>query len=167
MTSAQSILMPCISEGRREFPPPAGCGSIFPSRHSGPCRGGVLHYAPAAQRPWNGRRRWCSIPVRGRILLQLIVEPAAAEQRFALFLCVLPFHLPEEKARKPDQVEALAVFVAQHSGVSKNPVQPFAGTGIAADHPRHFRSKLSKGPVPTGEAPHRQVKAPVDGGLSK
>ena len=28
--------------GEAKFPSPAGCGSIFPSRHSDPCRGGVL-----------------------------------------------------------------------------------------------------------------------------
>ena len=62
-------------------------------------------------------------------------------------------------------MEALAVVVAQHSGVSKKPVQPFAGTGIAADHPCHFQVKTFKGGQLQQEAPHRQVKAPVDGGF--
>ena len=102
----------------------------------------------------------------GVVLLQLIVQPAPAEERFALFLGILPFHLPAEKSSEPrPEVEALAVVVAQHSGVSKKPVQPFAGTGIAADHPRHFQVKAFKGSQLQQEAPHRQVKAPVDGGL--
>ena len=49
------------------FTPLAGVMmGIFPSQHSAPCRGEVLHYAPAAQKPWNGHHRWCSIPGRGR-----------------------------------------------------------------------------------------------------
>ena len=102
----------------------------------------------------------------GEVLLQLIVQPAPAEERFALFLGILPIHLPAEKSSEPrPEVEALAVVVAQHSGVSKKPVQPFAGTGIAADHPRHFHVKTFKGSQLQQEVPHRQVKAPVDGGL--
>ena len=102
----------------------------------------------------------------GVVLLQLIVQPAPAEERFALFLGILPFHLPEEKSSETrPEVEALAVVVAQHSGVSKKPVQPFAGTGIAADHPCHFQVKTFKGGQLQQEAPHRQVKAPVDGGF--
>ena len=58
----------------------------------------------------------------GVVLLQLIVQPAPAEERFALFLGILPFHLPAEKSSEPrPEVEALAVVVAQHSGVSKKP----------------------------------------------
>ena len=102
----------------------------------------------------------------GVVLLQLIVQPAPADERFALFLGILPFHLPKEKSPETrPEVEALAVFVAQHSSVSKNPVQPFAGTGIAADHPRHFQVKTFKGGQLQQEAPHRQIKAPVDSGL--
>ena len=102
----------------------------------------------------------------GVVLLQLVVQPAPAEERFALFLGILPFHLPEEKSSETrPEVEALAVVVAQHSGVSKKPVQPFAGTGIAADHPCHFQVKTFKGGQLQQEAPHRQVKAPVDGGF--
>ena len=102
----------------------------------------------------------------GVVLLQLIVQPAPADERFALFLGILPFHLPKEKSPETrPEVEALAVFVAQHSSVSKNPVQPFAGTGIAADHSRHFQVKTFKGGQLQQEAPHRQVKAPVDSGL--
>ena len=102
----------------------------------------------------------------GVVLLQLIVQPSPADERFALFLGILPFHLPKEKSPETrPEMEALAVVVAQHSGVSKKPVQPFAGTGIAADHPRHFQVKTFKGGQLQQEAPHRQVKAPVDSGL--
>ena len=49
----------------------------------------------------------------GVVLLQLIVQPAPAEERFALFLGILPFHLPEEKSSETrPEVEALAVVVA-------------------------------------------------------
>ena len=102
----------------------------------------------------------------GVVLLQLIVQPAPADERFALFLGILPFHLPKEKSPETrPEVEALAVVVAQHSSVSKNPVQPFAGTGITADHSRHFQVKTFKRGQFQQEAPHRQVKAPIDGGL--
>ena len=48
----------------------------------------------------------------GVVLLQLIVQPAPAEERFALFLGILPFHLPEEKSSETrPEVEALAVVV--------------------------------------------------------
>ena len=48
----------------------------------------------------------------GVVLLQLVVEPAAAEQRAALFLCVFPLHLPEKKSSETrPEVEALAVVV--------------------------------------------------------
>ena len=80
----------------------------------------------------------------GVILLQLIVQPAPADERFRGFPSVSPRSISQR--RKPGnrpEVETLAVFVAQHS-VSKNPVQPFAGTGIAADHPP-FQVKTFKG----------------------
>ena len=102
----------------------------------------------------------------GVVLLQLVVEPAAAEQRAALFLCVFPLHLPEKELPEAGpEVIVLAVVAAEHGGIAQQPVQPFAGTGIAADHPRHFQVKIFKGGQLQQEAPHRQVKAPVDGGF--
>ena len=48
----------------------------------------------------------------GVVLLQLIVQPAPAEERFALFLGILLVHLPEEKSSETrPEAEALAVVV--------------------------------------------------------
>ena len=98
----------------------------------------------------------------GIVLFQLVVKPAPAEQRFTLFLRVFPIHLPKEKgAETGPEVESLPAVVTQHGGVPQEPVHPFAGTGVAADHPHHFHVKVLKQRKLQQKPPHRKVKAVV------
>ena len=71
---------------------------------------------------------------------------------------------------KEDYAHALECYTSggDHSKVSELLVRNaelHPGMGIAADHPRHFQVKAFKGSQLQQEAPHRQVKAPVDGGF--
>ena len=96
----------------------------------------------------------------GIVLFQLVVKPAPAEQRFTLFLRVFPIHLPKEKGTETGpEVESLPAVVTQHGGVPQEPVHPFAGTGVAADHPHHFHVKVLKQRKLQQKPPHRKVKA--------
>ncbi len=102
----------------------------------------------------------------GVVLLQLVIKPAPAEQRPALFLGIFPLHLPEQKgAELGPEAEVPHIIAAERGGAAQQPVQPRAGLRVAADRSGHFQIEALEGGQLQKKAAQGQIEAPVNGGI--